>query len=90
MSKKISLYLKMMKEEPVITTFYFVLIVAMTFLMNLSMSDIDRARYNANVLSEQKGKITMMLHTSENTDENLSHEEAEQNDRADMIQKYNV
>lgn len=80
----------MMKEEPVITTFYFVLIVAMTFLMNLSMSDIDRARYNANVLSEQKGKITMMLHTSENTDENLSHEEAEQNDRADMIQKYNV
>lgn len=71
MKKKLCLYLKMIKEEPVITTFCFFLLIALVYVMNISLASYEWANYRYKMLSNEKGSITMMAYLYENNDIDL-------------------
>jgi len=81
MKKKICLNIKMIKEEPFITTFYFILLCALTFILNLSVASYEGANYEYRMLSREKGSISMLMYPyEENENESWEIREKKKND----------
>lgn len=57
MQKKLHLFIKMNKEEPFITTCYFILLFFLAFLLNFSLASIEGAKYTTNLLKNYRSGL---------------------------------
>lgn len=57
MLKKIQLLLKMNKEEPLVTTCYFIMLFFLAFTLNYTLASIEGSKYSVNLLKNYNGGI---------------------------------